>query len=119
MKFSFKYISLIIAFVFAFQFSVNAQEGNNQPQPAAQNLKTVKIKVSGVTCAGDCRDIQEVVGKLNGVDTVKQVGKPSATSVFEVSYNPMIVSEKEIYKAVEGTPGCKDPADRPYKVKKG
>ena len=56
---------------------------------------------------------------MNGVTSCKQVGKPTATSVFEVIFNPAIVTEKEIRKAVEDTPGCDNPDEKPYKVKQG
>lgn len=84
-----------------------------------QKTQTVKLKVSGITCSGDCKDIQKAVSKVAGVSACKMLGKPSANSVFEVSYDPGVVSEKEIRKAVEATPGCDNPNDRPYKVKQG
>lgn len=108
-------------FTIALPQSSAAQTTTDQPVAASQTQKTqtVKIKVSGITCSGDCKDIQKVVSKVNGVTSCKMIGKPSANSVFEVSFDPAVVSEKEIRKAVEGTPGCDNPNDRPYKVKQG
>lgn len=115
----FKYfIALIIV------ISVSAVESFSQvpqetPAPAGPSLKTIKIKVTGITCKGDCKDIQESIGKLNGVTATQQIGKPAATSMFEISFNPALVTEKQIRQSVEDTPGCDDPEKRPYKVKKG
>ena len=99
--------------------SASGQTTKEQPLPKDQTVKTIKIKVSGITCKGDVKDIQNSVTKMKGITACKAVGKPSASSMFEVSFNPAIVSEKEIQKAVEDTPGCENPDDRPYKVKQG
>lgn len=99
--------------------SLSAQAKDQPVAASQQKNQTIKIKVSGITCSGDCKDIQKVVAKLNGVSSCKMIGKPSANSVFEVSFDPALVSEKEIRTAVEGTPGCDNPNDRPYKVKQG
>jgi copper chaperone CopZ len=112
-------LSFALAFTLTASVSAFAQTTKDQTESTSQKLQTIKLKVSGVTCSGDCKDIQKEVGKLNGVTSITQIGKPSATSVFEVIFNPTVVSEKELRKAVEDTPGCKDPNDRPYKVKQG
>lgn len=89
-------------------------------QPAVTHaLQTIKLKVSGITCSGDCKDIETVLAEMNGVVSSKHLGKPTATTAFQVTFNPAIVTEKELRKAVENTPGCESPDDRPYKVKKG
>jgi copper chaperone CopZ len=122
MKSKFFYISsLIFAVVFTVSHSVFAQN-SKEPSPAVsqnQKLQTIKIKVSGITCSGDCKDIQKAVSKIDGVSSCKQIGKPSATSVFQISFNPAVVSEKEIRRVVEDTPGCDNPDEKPYKVKQG
>ena len=82
-----------------------------------QTTQTIKLKVTGVGCANDCKDIQKSVTLLNGVASCTLVGKPAANSVFEVTFNPAVVSEKDIRSAVEGTGGCSNPDARPYKVK--
>lgn len=115
----FNALLLVFAFSIVCTVSCTAQTSKEQPQTAAQNLQTIKLKVSGITCTGDCKDIQKVVGKMNGVTSCKQVGKPTATSVFEVIFNPADVTEKEIRKVVEDTPGCDNPDEKPYKVKQG
>ena len=114
MKF-FNYIVASFIIIIASAINANAQS----TEPASQNLQTIKIKVTGITCKGDCKDIQESIGQLNGISATRQIGKPSATSVFEITFNPTLVTEKQIHKSVEDTPGCDDPEKRPYKVKKG
>ena len=121
MKNRFFYIlTLVFAFTCTFALSSAAQTSKD-PSKTTENgtVQKIKLKVSGVTCSGDCKDIEKVVTKLNGVSSVKMLGKPAATSVFEVSFNPAVVSEKEIRAAVESTPGCENPNDRPYKVRQG
>jgi copper chaperone CopZ len=81
-----------------------------------KQLKSATIKVKGVTCSGDLKTIAGNVEKLEGVASCV-AEKPGATTIFEVKFNPTQVTEKQIYAAIEGTEGCKDPRDRPYKVK--
>ena len=114
-----KYIVASFIMISATSIGANAQTSKEPTQPASQTLQTIKIKVTGITCKGDCKDIQESIGQLNGITATKQIGKPSATSVFEITFNPSLVTEKQIQKSVEDTPGCDDPEKRPYKVKKG
>jgi copper chaperone CopZ len=114
-----KAILSIFVFIMSCSISGIAQTTKETPQTTAQTLKTVKLKVSGITCGNDCKDIQKVVSQLNGVTSCKQKGKPNATSIFEVTFNPAIITEKEIRNVVEDTPGCESPDDRPYKVKQG
>ena len=84
--------------------------------PAKDTEKTVNLKVKGVTCSGDLKTIAGNVEKLKGVKSCK-AEKPGATTRFLVVYNPALVTEKEIHAAIEGTEGCENPEDRPYKVK--
>lgn len=114
----FSILTLVFAFTCIFALSSAAQTSTEQSKPVENSaVQKIKLKVSGITCSGDCKDLEKVVSKMNGVTSAKMVSKPAATSVFEVSFNPSVVTEKEIRKAVEGTPGCENPNDRPYKVK--
>lgn len=115
--------ALLLVFVLTGMFTVacTAQTSKEKNQTIVQNpnVQTIKIKVGGITCSGDCKDIQKVVSKMNGVASCKQIGKPASTSVFEVSFNPSVVSEKDIRKVVEDTPSCDNPNEKTYKVKQG
>jgi copper chaperone CopZ len=111
--------ALIIACLFFFAASASAQDGKPRTASQTQKLQTIKLKVSGITCSGDCKDIQNSVAKLNGVTSAKMVGKPSAKTMFEVTFDPAVVTEKEVRSKVEDTPGCENPNDRPYKAKLG
>lgn len=112
-------LTLVLAFIFAVTLSASAQTSKEQATTVAQTQKvqTIKLKVGGITCSGDIKDIQKAVSKMNGVTNCKQVGKTAATSVFEVSFNPAVVSEKDIRSKVEDTPGCDNPNEKTYKVK--
>jgi copper chaperone CopZ len=77
---------------------------------------TITIKVKGVTCSNDLKTLATNVMELKGVSDCKP-GKMGPTSVFKITYNPALVSTKDIYKAIENTGGCSDPNERPYKVK--
>lgn len=122
MKSKFLYtLTLVLAFTGAISLSACAQNAKDTSTAAVQTqkLQTIKLKVGGITCSGDCKDIQKVVGKMNGVTSCKQIGKPSATSVFEVSFDPAVVSEKEIRIKIEDTPSCDNPNEKTYKIKQG
>ncbi len=80
------------------------------------NTKIITVKVKGITCSNDLKTISTNVEKVKGVQRC-QVGKQGATTTFDVTYNPILVTEKEIFAAIEDTEGCENPADRPYKVK--
>lgn len=110
--------SILFAFVLVIASATMAfsQSADAAQKKAAVTTKTSTISVKGVTCANDLATISGNVEKLDGVKSFA-VAKKGATSKFEVKFNPAVVTEKEIHAAIEGTPGCKDPNDRPYKVK--
>ena len=114
-------LSVVCALSIGFNFTSTAQTSTEPIATLAQGpaMQTIKLKVGGITCSGDSKDIQKEVSKLNGVLACMPRGKASATSIFEITFDPAKVSEQAIRKQVEATPGCTDPNDRPYKVKKG
>ena len=105
---------VLIAFTFTTQI-VYAQTPSSTEQTI--DIKISAVKVKGITCANDLKSIAANVEKLNGVNTCK-ANKTGPTTQFEIKFNPLVVSEKEIFAAIESTPGCQNPNDRPYKVKK-
>ena len=84
--------------------------------PKADSLKSMIVKVKGITCSNDVKTITGNIEKLIGVQRCK-ADKPGATTSFELYYNPARVSEKEIFAAIENTGGCENPNEKPYKVK--
>lgn len=88
---------------------------NHAAQP--DSLRTVKLKVSGITCQGDILMIETAVEDNVGISECKQVGKVSGTSSFQVVFSPSRISEAEIVKAIENTPSCDHPKEKPYRVK--
>ena len=88
-------------------------------QKTTQNTdssKTVTIKVKGITCSMDLKMIAANVEKLKGVSSCKS-GKMGTTSSFEVKFNPILVTEKEINKVIENTGSCENPEEKIYKIK--
>jgi copper chaperone CopZ len=110
-----KIIVLLSAFIFGSTTLTFAQSTNEQVE-VENNTKTFTAKVKGITCSTDLKTISANVEKLKGVSTCK-TGKAKATTVFEIAYNPALVTEKEIQAAIQNTGGCHNPNDRPYKVK--
>jgi len=104
------FITLII-------FTFVAKISSAQTAPVQENtIKTSAVKVKGITCKNDLKSIAGNVEKLKGVSACT-ADKAGPTTTFKIMFDPKIVSEKEIFAAIEDTPGCEDPNDRPYKVK--
>jgi len=80
------------------------------------SLKTSTVKVKGITCSMDLKMISANVEKVKGVNSCK-AGKQGTTTTFEVKYNSALVTEKEIFAAIENTGSCENPDERPYKIK--
>ena len=119
MRYNFVYtLSLVFISFTITPYAVNAQTTEVPTSSSTQQLQTIKLKVSGITCAGDCKDIVAVLAETKGVHLSKHLGKPTATTSFQVTFDPSVVTEKELRKIIEDTPGCESPDDRPYKVKK-
>ncbi len=106
---------LTIAFLLVSTTATFAQSATEKTQ-IADSTKTITTKVKGITCSTDLKMISTNVGKLKGVTTCK-TGKTGTTTTFEIAYNPFLISEKEIYTAIENTGSCENPDERPYKVK--
>jgi copper chaperone CopZ len=83
------------------------------------SVKTVTVKVSGITCGNDLKIISNNVQKKNGVVSCASIGKTAPTTTFEIKYNPAIIPIDSIYNVVENSPSCDFPDQKPYKVKKG
>ncbi|MDZ4794346.1 MAG: hypothetical protein SGI83_08735 [Bacteroidota bacterium] len=93
----------------------NHSFGQNETR-VSDTATTITIKVKGVTCKNDLVTLSDNVKELKGVADCKS-GKMGPVSEFQITFNPVLVGTKEIYKAIENTAGCSDPKDRPYKVK--
>lgn len=89
---------------------------SNTATAQVETSKTIAVKVKGVGCSKDIKSISANVEKLDGVSSCKTL-KKGATTTFEVILSPSMVTEEAIHAAIEGTAGCQNPNDRPYKVK--
>jgi len=99
---------------FAANNTITAQTVNTTDPTTT--IQTSSIKVKGVGCSADVKSISTNVQALKGVSNC-EIGKKGAVSTFVVTFDTAVVSEKDIYTAIESTGGCKNPNDRPYKVK--
>lgn len=80
-------------------------------------VKTVSLKVKGLHCSDDVKTISDNVVKLKGVSSCN-AGKTGATTSFTIKFDPARITENDITSAIENTPGCDNPEEKPYKVKK-
>lgn len=85
------------------------QQGNESPE-------VLTVKVKGITCGIDLKMISANVEKLEGVSSC-EAGKTGPTTTFKISYDPELITDKDIYNAIQNTGSCDDPDKRPYKVK--
>lgn len=112
-----KFVKLFVLALIVLTATVNsAFSQTTTSNQTTESLKTATVKVKGVTCSMDLKMISTNVEKVKGVSNCK-VGKQGTTTTFEVKYNPALVTEKEIFTAVENTGSCENPDERPYKVK--
>jgi len=109
-----------LMFVAAILLAASSQVAKAQLELKNQttdSLTTTIMKVKGITCSTDLKMISAKVDKLLGVSSFK-TAKQGPTTTFEVIYNPFLVTEKDIYAAIEATGSCENPDERPYKVKR-
>ena len=91
--------------------------GRTTAQTLSDSLKTVTLRIGGITCSNDCQMIASSVSRVKGVRQCQTVGKESATTAFKMQYDPRQTSEKDIQTAILNTGACEAPSERPYKVK--
>jgi hypothetical protein len=61
--------------------------------------------------------IKKCLLNQDGIDEVTFTERKGDLSVFKVVYHTSAISEEQIRQAIEATPGCDDPSDKPYRVK--
>ena len=93
-----------------------SKEETKQATQTTTTVKTITPKVKGITCGSDLKTITANIKKLDGV-TSCETGKVGATTAFTIVYDPTLVTEEQIHHAIQNTGGCKNPNDRPYKLK--
>lgn len=106
-------ILITVLLITTAQYSVASE---NIPLSIIKNGEKITIKVKGVTCHNDLNTLKQNIEKLEGVSKC-EVLKGGATAKFEVEFDPSVVTEEEIHAAIENTGGCKNPSEKPYKVK--
>jgi copper chaperone CopZ len=106
---------LILAFI-TMTATANTAFSQSTIKQTTDSTKIIIIKVKGADCSEDLKTLSSNVEKLKGVKSCKVI-KEGVTSNFEVKVNPALVTEKEIYAAIENTGACDNPNVKPYKVK--
>ena len=107
---------IIISFMIVLSTIMNTKILTAQ-EPNQTSDTTITLKVKGITCPHDCTDISENVELKQGIIDCKADGKPAATTTFSVTYKTSLLTVEDIIKAIEDTPGCENPNNRPYKAK--
>lgn len=112
-----KFIKIFVLAIIVLTATANsAFSQTTTTNQTTDSLKTATVKVKGITCSMDLKMISANLEKVKGVSSCK-AGKQGTTTTFEVKYNPALVTEKEIFAAIENTGSCENPDERPYKVK--
>lgn len=111
-------MNFIKSFILIFIIMITSTNNNfaQTTEQKNESIKTINVKVKGITCSLDLKTITDNIVKLVGINDCK-TEKKGPISSFKITYNPVLVTEKEIHAAIENTGGCKNPNDRPYKVK--
>lgn len=114
MKFS-SILVLVMAFILGSTARTLAQSTTDKVT-VSETTTTINAKVKGITCSSDLKIISTNVEKLEGVTSCK-AGKTGPTTTFKITYAPNLVTDKEIYSAIQNSGSCENPDERPYKVK--
>jgi len=84
----------------------------------ADTAKTVIIKVTNLHCGNDMPTIKKRLLNADGIDEVSFTNISGETSTFTIVYHTAVTSQEQIEKTIEGTPGCDNKDETPYRVKR-
>src|SRR5690606_12375166 len=82
----------------------------------ADSVMTAVIKVGNLHCNNDMPTIKKRLLNQEGIDDVVFTERDDQFSTFTITYHSSATDVSAIEKWVESTPGCDDPADKPYRV---
>lgn len=106
-----KTILVIIALFFVLiSDSVKAQAVND-------TLKSLTIKVSGISCNGDMPLIKKKLINQEGIEDVSYTDASNGKVTFTILYHSIATTEEKIKQFIESAPSCDDPNTFPYKTK--
>ena len=83
----------------------------------ADTLKTITLEVGNLHCDGDMPTIQKNLLNQEGIDEVSFTARKKQAATFTVTFHTAANSPNGIKSAVENTPGCDAPDEKPYRVK--
>ena len=101
------FITLLLS-VFCFISQAKAQ--------STDTLKSMTLKIGNLTCDGDMPTIQKNLLNQDGIDEVMFTSRKKEASTFTVLFHSAATDADNIKLAVENTPGCDDPDEKPYRV---
>ncbi|MFK5982272.1 MAG: cation transporter [Flavobacteriaceae bacterium] len=89
--------------LFLISFQANAQSNKTEviKEVASKNVKTVTLKVTGMTCVACSNHVSEALKKVDGV--IEQMVEYSEDKAV-VTFNPKVTTIEAIIKAINETP---------------
>jgi hypothetical protein len=87
-------------------------------QAQTDSVKTTIVKVGNLHCNGDMPAIKKRLLNQDGIDEVTFTEREGGMSTFTIRYHSVATDQPAIERAIETTPGCDDPSETPYRVKK-
>ncbi len=101
---------VVVLLVFLISSSLKAQTG--------EAVKKAIIKVGNIHCDNDMPTIKKYLLNKDGIYDVTYTDRVHSASMFTITFQSDVVNQMQIEEAIEATPGCDDPDDRPYRVRK-
>lgn len=86
-------------------------------QSQSDTLKTVLVKVSGISCNGDMPLIKKKLINQEGIEDVSYSEASNGKITFTILYHSIATTEEKIKQFIESAPSCDDPNTFPYKTK--
>ncbi|MBC7555123.1 MAG: heavy-metal-associated domain-containing protein [Taibaiella sp.] len=109
---------IIYSFAAVLAFVISPFDGSAQTSASPDSVKKAIIKVVNLHCNNDMPTIKKQLLNQDGIDEVLFTDISGTLSTFTVSYHSSVINQEQIEKSIEGTPGCDDKNERPYKVRK-
>jgi periplasmic mercuric ion binding protein len=94
-------LPILALFLISFQTNAQSNKTEAQKEVASKNVKTVTLKVTGMTCAGCSNQVYNALKSVDGV--LEQLVEYSEDKAV-VTYNPKLTTVEAIIKAINETP---------------
>jgi len=94
-------LTILALFLISFQANAQSNKTEAQKEVASKNVKTVTLKVTGMTCAGCSNQVYNALKSVDGV--LEQLVEYSEDKAV-VTFNPKLTTVEAIIKAINKTP---------------